>query len=309
MCENRSELCKITPVLLRSSESGIPVAVQPIPAQATNDAHLITLWLHGRSPGTQRVYQIDIQRFMKFVRNKPLHQITLSDLQAFSDFLVQEGLKATTQHRILAAVKSLFAFGHKLGYLPYDIARPLKTPKFKDTLAERILSESEVQRIIGMETDERNQLLLRVLYAGGIRVAEVSKLIWNDLQEREDGGQMVIYGKGQKTHTVLIPNPLWRELMKFRQHALETEPVFKSRKGGKLHPSQILRIVRKATRRAGIKKRVSPHWFRHAHASHALDHGAPIHLVQATLAHSSIATTGKYAHARPTESSSSYLKV
>jgi integrase/recombinase XerD len=309
MSENCQNECKITPVLLHSQKSGIPVSVQPIPAQATNDLHLITLWLHGRSSGTQRVYQIDIQRFLKFVRNKSLHQMTLGDLQAFADSLIDEGLKATTQHRILAALKSLFAFGHKLGYLPYDVARPLKSPKFKDTLAERILMESEIQRIIGMETNERNQLLLRILYAGGIRVAELSKLTWNDLQERDEGGQMVIYGKGQKTHTVLIPNPLWQELIAFRQHALETEPVFKSRKRGKLHPSQILRIVRKATQRAGIKKRVSPHWFRHAHASHALDHGAPIHLVQATLAHSSIATTGKYTHARPTESSSKYLTV
>jgi integrase/recombinase XerD len=159
------------------------------------------------------------------------------------------------------------------------------------------------------QTDERNQLLLRILYAGGIRVAEVANLTLSDLQGRDEGGQMVIYGKGQKTHTVLIPNPLWNDLIEFRQHSIVTEPVFKSRKGGKLHPSQILRIVRKATRRAGIKKRVSPHWFRHAHASHALDHGAPIHLVQSTLAHSSIATTGKYTHARPNESSSTYLTV
>jgi integrase/recombinase XerD len=309
MPENCTELCKITPVLLHSNYSNIPVVAQPIPTQATNDVHLINLWLHGRSPGTQKVYQIDIQRFLKFVRNKSLHQMTLGDIQAFADSLVAEGLKATTQHRILAALKSLFSFGHKLGYLPYDIARPLKTPKFKDTLAERILSETEVQRIIGMETNERNQLLLRILYAGGIRVAELSKLAWNDLQERENGGQMVVYGKGQKTHTVLIPNPLWNDLIQFRQNAIETDPVFKSRKGGKLHPSQILRIVRKATRRAGIKKQVSPHWFRHAHASHALDHGAPIHLVQSTLSHSSIATTGKYTHARPNESSSTYLTV
>jgi integrase/recombinase XerD len=309
MSESRLNECNESGVLLHSQKSRIPVSVQPIPAQATNDLHLITLWLHGRSPGTQKIYKIDIQRFLKFVRNKSLHQITLSDLQTFADSLVMEALKATTQHRILAAVKSLFSFGHKLGYLQYDVARPLKAPKFKDTLAERILTESEIQKIIGLEIDPRNQLILRLLYAGGIRVAELSKLTWNDLQEREDGGQMVIFGKGQKTHTVLIPNPLWRELTEFRPNVVESEPVFKSRKRGKLHPSQILRIVQKATRRAGIKKQVSPHWFRHAHASHALDHGAPIHLVQATLAHSSIATTGRYTHARPTESSSKYLTV
>lgn len=73
--------------------------------------------------------------------------------------------------------------------------------------------------------------------------------------------------------------------------------------------AQVWRIVRRAAKRAGIDKEVSCHWLRHAHASHALDRGAPIHLVQATLGHSSISTTGRYLHARPTESSSSYLPV
>ena len=68
----------------------------------------------------------------------------------------------------------------------------------------------------------------------------------------------------------------------------------------------VWRIVRKAAKRAGIEKAVSCHWLRHAHASHALDRGAPIHLVQATLGHSSIQTTGRYLHARPTDSSSRY---
>jgi len=87
------------------------------------------------------------------------------------------------------------------------------------------------------------------------------------------------------------------------------DPVFRSRKGGALDPSQVHRIVGKAARRAGIKAPVSPHWLRHAHASHALDRGAPIHLVQATLGHASVATTGKYLHARPSESSAKYLAV
>jgi len=80
-------------------------------------------------------------------------------------------------------------------------------------------------------------------------------------------------------------------------------------KGGHLHPSQVWRIVEKSAGRAGIKKAVSPHWFRHAHASHALDRGAKISLVKKTLSHSSIQTTGRYLHAKPDESSSTYLQV
>src|ERR1700739_415853 len=80
-------------------------------------------------------------------------------------------------------------------------------------------------------------------------------------------------------------------------------PVFPSRKaGGHLNRSQVLRIVQQATRRAGIRRNVSPHWFRHAHASHAMDRGAGIHLVPATLGHSSISVTGRYLHTKPNES-------
>ena len=85
-------------------------------------------------------------------------------------------------------------------------------------------------------------------------------------------------------------------------------PVFTSRKGGSLDTRQVHRIVRAAGERVGVEG-VSPHWLRHAHASHALERGAPIHLVQATLGHASVATTGVYLHARPTESSGRYLAV
>jgi integrase/recombinase XerD len=118
-----------------------------------------------------------------------------------------------------------------------------------------------------------------------------------------------VLGKGGKTRTVLLPGSVWKELQALCWGKRPGEPVFRSQKGGPLSTSQALRIVKKAARRAGFSERVSPHWLRHAHASHALDRGAPIHLVQATLGHSSVATTGRYLHARPTDSSARYLAL
>ena len=86
------------------------------------------------------------------------------------------------------------------------------------------------------------------------------------------------------------------------------DPVFRSRKGGAaLDPSAVHRIVKAAAARAGLPEAISAHWLRHAHVSHALDRGAPAHLVQATVGHASLATTSRYAHARPNDSSSRYL--
>ena len=85
--------------------------------------------------------------------------------------------------------------------------------------------------------------------------------------------------------------------------------VFRSRKGGHLDPSAVHRVVKAAAERAGLSAEVSAHWLRHAHASHSLDRKAPIHLVQQTLGHASVATTGRYLHARPTGSSARYLGI
>jgi integrase/recombinase XerD len=314
MSDERLEISKINHIILHSQGAAPDELLRPqlvegqIVRQAHNDEQVIALWLHGRSVHTQRAYGIDVGRFLKFV-NKQLRPVTLVDLQNFADSLAEQDLKPASQHRILAAVKSLVTFAHKIGYLRFDVGKPLRVPKFRDELAQRILTEAEVQRIIALENNPRNRLLLRVLYCGGIRVSEACLLTWKDLQQRERGGQMAVYGKGGKTHSVIIPEPLWGDLISFRRNAPDEAPLFASRKGGHLHASQVWRIVRKSAKRAGIKKAVSPHWFRHAHASHALDRGAKISLVKETLCHASIETTGRYLHARPGESSSTYLQV
>jgi site-specific recombinase XerD len=275
--------------------------------QAQTDEMLIDLWVHGRSASTVRAYRSDIRRFLASVR-KPLREITLGDIQSFADSL-DATLAGASKQRCLSAVKSMYAFGHRLGYVQFDVAAPLRLPVLRDRLAERILSESEVLKMLAGERHPRNHALLCLLYVSGIRVSECCNLKWRDAQERDAGGQITVLGKGGKTNTILIPSSVWKTLLRLRGVAGVDSPVFRSRKGRQLHPTQVRRIVTRAARRAAIEKAVSPHWLRHGHASHALDRGAPIHLVQQTLGHSSIATTGRYLHARPSESSSSYLSL
>ena len=294
-----------------ADQSAVVEPVTPLPethAQARSDEQLVQLWLHGRSDHTERAYRADWNLFRRLV-GKPLHAVILADLQRFADQLEARRLKPVSRHRKLAAIKSLVAFGHRLGYLPFDTARPLRLPALRETLANRILSENEVQQLLAAERHPRNRVILHLFYFSGVRVSELAALRWADLQERGEGGQVTVFGKGGKTRTVLLPLATWLMLISTRGGAGDEQPVIPSRRGGHLHPSQLLRIVQKAARRAGIEKRVSPHWFRHSHASHALDNGAPIHLVQTTLGHGSVATTSRYLHSRPTDSSSNYLGV
>lgn len=292
----------------RNELVSVPDSGGLLPRQAESDQQLIELWLHGRSRHTQRAYRADANRFLESVQ-KSLHRITLGDLQQYAERLAESGLQVSSVYRTMSAIKSLVAFGHRLGYLPFDVARPLRLPALRDGLAERILEETDVLRMIALEGMPRNKAILVTLYAGGFRVSEACGLKWSDLQNRDAAGQITVFGKGGKTRTVLMPSSVWNALQSLRNDAGDNAPVFRSRKGGRLDESQVWRIVRKASKRAGIEKEVSCHWLRHAHASHALDRGAPIHLVQATLGHSSISTTGRYLHARPSDSSSNYLPV
>jgi len=276
--------------------------------EPASDEQLIELWLHGRSVHTRRAYAADVGR-LRARTGKPLAAIALADLQAFADSL--DGMAAASRYRTISAVKSLLAFGHRLGYLPFDVGGALRLPAVRGRLAERILPEAAVHRMLSLETDARNRAILTLLYASGVRVSELCGLCWRDLQEAGDGGQITVFGKGGKTRAIRLPAAVWQHLARLRDGEADGErPVFRSRKrAGPLTPVAVLRIVRQAARRAGINGPVSPHWLRHAHASHALDRGAPIHLVQATLGHASITTTGRYLHARPGDSSSRFLST
>ena len=271
--------------------------------QAENDTQLIDLWLHGRSAETKLAYRKNVRRFLDFV-GKPLPQVTLRELQAFVDQLTGA---AASRRLAIAALKSLFSFGSKITYLRFNIAAVVRSPKVVDRLAERILAEADVQKMIALTESRRNQLLLRVLYGTGVRVSELCGLTWRNLQPNGSTGQITVFGKGGKTRAILLKPKTWNVLLSLRANAGAADPVFRSQKGGHLDVSQIRRIVYAAAARAGLPQKVSPHWLRHAHASHALDRNAPIHLVQVTLGHRSVSTTGRYLHARPAESSSLYL--
>ena len=277
----------------------------PIQAQAHTDQQLIALWLHGRPATSQRAYLADVEKCLAYV-GKPLGAITLGDLQGFADSLTG---KDNTRKRTISSIKSLFTFGQKLGYLQFNVAAALKAPKPKNTLAERILTESEVLTMIALTTKERDKVLLRLLYASAGRVSEICGLCWRDVQPSGESGQVTLFGKGGETRAVKLSKETWKALQALRNGAGPDNPVFASQMGGAMVASRVWQIVREAAQRAGIVGNVSPHWFRHSHASHALERGASVALVRDTLGHSSLQVTSRYTHAKPDQSSALHLAV
>src|SRR6266700_3749261 len=137
----------ITAPMLGPVAEPTPAAVSLFIPADTSDEQLVELWLHGKSPHTQRAYRTEAERFLNFVA-RPLRAITLMDLQAYADSLA--GAPAT-RIRALAAVKSLLTFGQRTGFLVLNVGAALKLPPRKDTLAERILDEAEVHTLLARE--------------------------------------------------------------------------------------------------------------------------------------------------------------
>lgn len=278
---------------------------QQDPQQADSDTHLIALWLHGRTARTVRAYSSEARTVMAFI-DKPIRAVTLGDLHNYMDTLV--GLAPVSQRCRLAAVKSMLTFAHRLGYIPYNPGAAIRSPPVKDVRAERIMSVKAVHRLLDREINPRNAAMLALLYGAGLRISELCGLAWRDLQPRDDAGQVTVFGKGCQTRVILLPASVWRAVIVLQGDAALDAPVFRSRsRGGHLDPASVHRMVKLAASRAGLPASISAHWLRHAHASHALDNQAPISLVQATLGHASVATTGRYLHARPNDSSARYL--
>ena len=276
------------PVTVFAPPAGPPRAFTVRPAQVHGNDHMVDLWLHGHSPGTQRAYAADVLAFRAHV-GCTLSHVTLGDLQGFQDSLAP--LATATQARKLSAVKSLLSFGHRTGYLLLNVGAAVRLPKIKETLAERILDLDAALHMLALERNLRNKALLQLLYFGGLRISEMCGLRVRDLQPNGDAGQITVFGKGGKTRVVLLKASLWTDLARLRG-TVPDAAVFRSREGGgALDPSQVHRIVKIAAKRAGLSEAVSAHWLRYPHVVHALDRGAPVHLVQATAGHASLATT------------------
>ena len=286
---------------------------------ASSDPELVRLWLAGKSENTQRAYRRDLEEFIDFV-DKPIRAITLGDVQDFRAHLENERQLATaTVSRKLATVKSLFTFAHKIGYVQFNTGRPVRQPTPRRRLAEKLLTAGEVHRIFAAVRTLRNLAICRLFYGSALRRSELAALEWRDLTARPDlsgdaeRGQVTVFGKGEKERAVLLSASTWKVLMKLRSaeradgRGASGDPLFWSREGGALTGTQIYNIVQKTARRAGIEKPVSPHSFRHAHLSHALDRGATIEEARETAGHNSIQTTSVYVHARPDSSTSDYL--
>lgn len=255
----------------------------------------------GASSHTLRAYRKDLREFSESVKCEP-NNIDIIDLRGFIAGQIQKGLNKTTVSRRLSSIRSFFKFLYREGYMKTNPAKLVSNPKVPKLLP-RFLSVDDVFSLV--EKPEgigflpaRNRAVLELLYSSGLRVSELSGINTDDIHIKEC--LIKIKGKGKKERIVPVGSKaidamksyiIERMLLKSKERAL-----FLNRMGKRLTERGVRRIVVKYARAIGIHGRIGPHTLRHSFASHLLQDGADLRVIQELLGHSSLSTTQKYTH-------------
>ena len=255
----------------------------------------------GVSAHTGRAYRKDLDEFSGYVKSEP-GKVDMFDVRGFIAEQIGGGLNKVTVNRRLSSIRSFFKFLYREGYIKTNPAKLVRNPRVPKLLP-RYLSVDDIFSLI--EKPEgigfmpaRDRAILELLYSSGLRVSELSGLNTDDLNIRE--GLIKVRGKGRKERVVPVGSKaieavktylIERMLLKGRDRAL-----FLNRGRTRLTDRSVRRIVVKYARALAMNGKIGPHTLRHSFASHLLQGGADLRVIQELLGHSSLSTTQKYTH-------------
>ena len=259
------------------------------------------------SENTLDAYMSDLQKLLDYVGSEGLQilDVKLDDLRNFVAALVDIGISARSQSRILSGVRTFYTFLILDGYIEDDPTELLEWPKIGEHLPE-VLSVEEVDRLeqacdLSTWEGQRNRTIIEVLFSCGLRVSGLINLRLSDLFLTEKF--IRVMGKGKKERLVPISESAVKELQYWfmDRNLMKIKPgeedfVFLNRRGGHLTRMMIFTIVRRLAEAAGIEKTISPHTLRHSFATALLEGGANLRAIQDMLGHERISTTQIYTH-------------
>ena len=255
----------------------------------------------GASAHTLRAYKKDLEEFAGFVKKGP-EEVEMIDVRGFVAQQIKNGLNKTTAGRRLAAVRSFLKYLHREGYIKANPAKLVSTPKAQKLLpkfltVDETFSLIEQPRGIGFMR-ARDRAILELLYSSGLRVSEIAGLTLEDINTRE--GLVKVKGKGKKERILPVGSKAVDAIKSYLVEKMllkrRNKAVFLNRRGEKLSDRGIRRIVVKYAKQAGISGSIGPHTIRHTFASHLLQSGADLRVIQELLGHASLSTTQKYTH-------------
>ncbi len=260
----------------------------------------------GYAENTIKSYKRDLKRFLAYLEEKGLSisSTTKDDIMDYLIYLRLMGLAPSSLSRNLASLKMFFRYLTYTQRVGKNVTSSVRFPKLPERLP-RVLSKEEMERLLDFSPENyieiRDKAILELFYGSGLRVSELIGLRFSDINL----GEMFVnaFGKGKKER--LIPfgrfakEALERYIKESRPkfpRATSTNYLFLSRKGGPLTRQAVFYIVKKYAKRAGLREWVTPHTLRHSFATHLLEGGADLKILQEMLGHSDISTTQIYTH-------------
>jgi len=269
-------------------------------------------WLvaeRGRAANTVGAYRRDLLAYTRWLGDRPLATVDAATIESYVGALRAEGKAPASVARSVVAVRSLHRFLAEEGVVAVDPGAGVETPRVPRGLP-KALREEEVEALLASVSGSdplarRDRAILEVLYGAGLRISELVGLSLGDLDL--DGGSLRAFGKGSRERVVPLVGmaqeamrawlaPAGRGAVEPERWARrgDAEAVFLNARGGRLGRQGAWGIVRRYGERVGLGDKLSPHVLRHSCATHLLDHGADIRVVQELLGHASISTTQVY---------------
>ena len=270
---------------------------------------------------TVRNYTADLVDFFDFLRERSIGSLKDVDRLILRDYLahlMKEGLVKASIARKLSAIRSFYRYLMQVGLVDTSPVATTSSPKLDKRLPS-FLTIEEVRRLLetpdlSTPQGQRDRALLELLYASGIRVSELVQL--NLEQINLDTREIRVWGKGAKERVVLMGKPATEALAAYisegRLRLLgerRNSTLFVNRYGGRLPERRVQRILEKYTILARIDKRVHPHMLRHTFATHLLDGGADLRVVQELLGHADLSSTQIYTHVTKSRAKKVYLSA
>lgn len=261
----------------------------------------------GLSQNSITAYELDFQRLKTYMDEHHIDIVraTFDDLQAFVFDTFKTIKSAKTQARLLSSIHSFYRFLLYHHYIEQDPSELLEMPRIEKHLPE-VLTVEEIDAMVAQidmskAEGHRNRAIIEMLYGSGLRVSELTELQLSQIYRQE--GYMRITGKGSKQRLVPISPEADKQLGYWLEDRsrLDVKPeasdiAFVNRYGRQLTRAMIFTIVKRLAEAAGIRKTISPHTLRHSFATHLLQNGADLRIIQQLLGHESIVTTEIYTH-------------
>lgn len=261
----------------------------------------------GSPQNTIIAYKTDINKFIKFLSsiNVEIKNVKEEDIENFIKYMRKRKFNPNSISRAISSIKVFYKFLLQENIINYSVVKNIKTPKIIKKLPD-VLSPDEIQKIISQANELtpigiRDKAILELLYACGLRISELINIKLSDVFIEDQFIRCV--GKGSKERIVpfgkYAKEALTYYLMEARsliKKNKSSEFLFLNAKGGKLSRMGAWKIITHYVIKSGINKKITPHTFRHSFATHLLEGGADLRIVQELLGHSSITTTEIYTH-------------